>query len=245
MRFYSKLTERELDRILAGKAATSDDFADVAAFLRELRSLEEPPSPSVEGRHLAAIFAEALRRPSFGPGHQIPVPRGRRLANPFRRLAARAMVAAVGLTALAAFGGAAYAGVLPRPIQVEVAHILRHVGIHVPGNSHHSPAPIPHTPRVTPPAGNPPQPGQGSSGQGAGTRGNTQGNDGHGAVQGNTTQTTDGSHGSNQSDTNESDTNRSDTNQSGDSQSGDSQSGDSQSGDSGRQNTATNGNQEP
>ncbi len=223
MRFYSKLNERELDPILAGKA-TGGDFADVATFFRELRSLEQPPSPSVEGRHLAAILEEASRRPSFAPDPQIPVRRARRLSNPFRRLAARATIAAVGLAALAAFGGAAYAGVLPTPIQVEVAHIIRHVGIDLPGNSHHSQAPSPHITPVTSTTANPPQPGQGSFGQGAGTQGNSQGNegqsadsqgnDGHsGGGQGNSTQTTDGRQGS------------------------------SQSGNSGSKNTATNGNQ--
>jgi hypothetical protein len=201
MRLFSKLNERELDRILAGKA-TGGDFGDLATFFRELRrNLDKAPTPAVEALHLARIFEEALARQSSAPDPQTPTRRGIRLRNPFRRLAARATIAAVGLAALAGFGGAAYAGVLPTSIQGEVAHLVRHVGIVLPDNSHHSPAPgtgsIPSTSHTG-------QPGQGSSSQGGGTQGNTGSTEGQsdnshsGGAQGNS-QTTDGHQGSSQS----------------------------------------------
>jgi hypothetical protein len=138
MRFLTKLSERELDGILAGQAPDGE-LEDVATFFQMLRTgLEEAPPAPVEARHLAAIFDEAreiqpstLERPPslVGP---------RRLRNPFRRLVARATIAAVGLAALAAFGGAAYAGALPSPVQGKVADIASKVGLSLPGNDERS-----------------------------------------------------------------------------------------------------------
>jgi hypothetical protein len=97
--------------------------------------LEEAPPASVEAGHLSGIFEEARLRHPPAPARQIPAQHGRpRLRSPLRRLAARARIAAVGLAALAAFGGAAYAGALPGPVQGKVADIARSVGLSLPGN---------------------------------------------------------------------------------------------------------------
>ncbi len=136
MRFFTKLSEREFDGILAGKAP-GGELEDVAAFFRELRvSLEEAPSPSIEDGHLAAIIEEARDLHPFAPEPQITPSLGPRLRRP--RLAARAPGAAVGRAAPAPCGGAAYAGALPAPVQSKVADIARNVGISLPGNDHRS-----------------------------------------------------------------------------------------------------------
>jgi hypothetical protein len=195
MRIFTKLSERELDCVLAGKA-TGGEFDDVAGFFREMRiGLDETPSPSVEARHLAGIFEEVLHLQSSAPDRQFPRLRGmQRLRNPFRRLAARATIAAIGLAALTAFGGAAYAGALPAPVQGEIAHLARHIGLSLPGINHHSPRPGADN-SGTSHTGNTGQPGLGNSGQGTGIHGNRLGNDGQGndahggGAQGNSTQT--------------------------------------------------------
>ena len=142
MQVFAKLSEREMDAILAGRA-TSDALADVAAFVRELRiDLEEAPPSWVESRHLAGIIAEAGRvRPAAATPQTTSVPRPRRLQNPFRRLAARATITAAGLAALATLGGVAYAGALPAVMQTKVAEIARHVGLSLPDKHRHTKKP--------------------------------------------------------------------------------------------------------
>jgi hypothetical protein len=181
MQFATKVSERELDRILAGKA-TGGEFEDVATFFQELRiSLDTSPSPSVEARHLAGIFEEALHLQPSPPDRQTQARRGTlRLRNPLRRLAAPATIAAVGLAALAAFGGAAYAGALPTPIQTEVAHLARHVGLSLPANNHHSSEHGAGSNRGTSHIGKTGQPDQGNFWQGTGTHANARSNDGQG-----------------------------------------------------------------
>jgi hypothetical protein len=179
MRFFAKLSERELDGILGGKAPDVE-LEDVAAFFRELRTgLEEPPPSPVEARQLAGIFEEARRPQPSASELQIPAPRApRRLRNPFRRLAARATIAAVGLAALAAFGGAAYAGALPTTVQGKVADFARHVGLSLPGRD--DPSKQPGGGQSPGDAGQPNvgQPSQGDGNQGNGNQGN--GNQGNG-----------------------------------------------------------------
>ena len=138
MHFFARLSEREMDHILAGRAVT-DEFEDIASFVRELRlDLEETPPSWVESRHLAGIVAEVGRVLPGAAAPQTVPPARPRLHNPFRRLAARAMITAAGLAALATLGGVAYAGALPAPLQTKVAEIARHVGLTLPGKHHHT-----------------------------------------------------------------------------------------------------------
>lgn len=196
MRFGTKLSERELDGILAGKAS-GGELDDVATFFREMRiGLDEAPPPSVEARHLAGIFEEARHLQPSATERPIPAPRGtRRLRNQFRRLATRTTIAAVGLAALAAFGGAAYAGALPAPLQGKVADLARNIGLSLPGNHDHSKQRGGRSDGGVQHTGNTDQPAQGNPGQGTGTgtQDNGPGNGSHGdETQGNSTQTNGG-----------------------------------------------------
>jgi hypothetical protein len=137
MRFFSRLSDRDTDAILAGNAPAGDDeLQELAAFFHDVRvSLAEPPSTAIATTHLAAI-AEAARASAL-PGSEAqttPEPRQRRLRNPLT-LPARLAAAAAGLALLAAFGGAAYAGRLPDPVQDKVADLARNVGLSLPGNA--------------------------------------------------------------------------------------------------------------
>ncbi len=197
MGFFSKISERELDGVLAGKASRGE-LEDVATFFRELRNeFEEPVPTEIESQHLAAIFNEVHHLQPSMSEPQAPALRGARtLPNPFRWLAARAPIAAVGLAAFAAFGGAAYAGVLPGPVQAKVADIAHHVGVSLPDKRHHSKPlggsehRIQHTSTLDQPAGHGPVNGaQGStpsSNQDGGDQGSSQSNDENGGAQGST-----------------------------------------------------------
>jgi len=140
MEFFSKLREQDFDGIFAG-TATDVELVDIARFFREMRiELEEGLPEAVESEHLIAIFNEARQLPvtSIDPPPAAAFHRSLRLRNPIRRLATRATIAAVAIAALGAFGGAAYAGVLPTPVQGRVATIARHIGLLLPNRHHHS-----------------------------------------------------------------------------------------------------------
>jgi hypothetical protein len=125
-RFYAKVSDREVDAVLAGRQ-TGGELDDVATFFRELReNLVEAPLATLEATHLAAI-SEATRLAPSPATQQRPR---------FRRLAARTTIAAVGLALVAAFGGAAYAGALPSGVQGKVADIVGNVGLSLPGRDH-------------------------------------------------------------------------------------------------------------
>lgn len=138
MRSLAKLSERELDGILAGKS-NGGELDDVASFIREMRlGLNEALPARVQESHLASIVAEARRVARSTPERSVQTPRSTpRLRNPFRRLAARATITTVSLTTLTAFGGAAYAGALPDRLQGPVAEIAHKVGISLPRTHNH------------------------------------------------------------------------------------------------------------
>lgn len=156
----SKLSERDLDRILAGQAPADAEETgeDLTAFVRALReSLEAPPGPGTEQRHLAEIVqtsqlladkGEPAVRPASKAHEPAPqvfgLPKWRRKLMPaglFATLTAK--VAGVAVAAAVATGGLAAGGVLPDPAQEAVSNLLGTVGIHVPdGDGDFSPAPL-------------------------------------------------------------------------------------------------------
>lgn len=130
MQFVARLNEREIDAILAGKAPADDpDLQAVTAFFRDVKTcLVAAPAPAVEVAHLARMSAAAGQ--ARQRLHEQPSAAPRR--NPFSPVAARATFAAAAVAAIAALGGAAYAGVLPDPVQARVSKIARNVGISLP-----------------------------------------------------------------------------------------------------------------
>jgi hypothetical protein len=134
MRFFSgnPLSDRDADAVLAGRAPADgeDGLQELAAFFRDARIvLAEPPARAVADAHLAAI-AEAAR--TSGPPVAEP---SKRTLRDRRVRPARLAAASAGFAILAGFGGAAYAGVLPDPVQGKVAHIANNIGISLPGNA--------------------------------------------------------------------------------------------------------------
>jgi hypothetical protein len=137
MRFFSRLSDREADAVLAGKApAGSDELQELAAFFRDARVfLTEPPATPIAAAHLAAIAGATRASDSRVSEPQAAVRSSQRRPRNLLARPARVAVAAAALALLAAFGGAAYAGVLPDPVQGKVADIASNVGLSLPGNA--------------------------------------------------------------------------------------------------------------
>ncbi len=136
MGYFPRLGDRELDSVLAGNApAGRDDLRELAAFFRDTRTLfAEAPEAATAAKHLAEIVSAARLVADDGERPIADRPARQRSRNPFSSLGTRVAAAAAGLALLAAFGGAAYAGVLPGPVQGTVADLAGTVGISLPGN---------------------------------------------------------------------------------------------------------------
>jgi hypothetical protein len=135
MSSLSKLSDRDADAIVGGNAPRGEDeLKELALFFREARNvLAEPPTAATAATHLAAIVETARVAGSQSAGRRASVPPKRRKLRPVA-LPVRLAAAAAGLALVAAFGGAAYAGGLPDPVQGRVAELVGNVGISLPGN---------------------------------------------------------------------------------------------------------------
>jgi hypothetical protein len=123
MRHAGSLTDADITDLLDGDASLeASDLRELAAFFGELRSvLSVPPDVVTEQRHLSAISDQVARS-------RAPVPTRRRavMAIPAKLLAAAGV-------SLASFGGVAYAGALPPPVQHAVADVAGRIGLSLPG----------------------------------------------------------------------------------------------------------------
>ncbi|MDQ2967756.1 MAG: hypothetical protein M3R37_05480 [Actinomycetota bacterium] len=126
---FSRLNDRELDRLLAGQGSADDgDLEDLAGFVRELNVVfHEGPDGPTETRHLTAIMDAARLQPAADTP---PLPRRSVWSG---RTSRAARVAFASVLALGAFCGVAYAGALPGPVQGAVADVARNVGVSLPG----------------------------------------------------------------------------------------------------------------
>jgi len=138
------LSDRDIDRLLAGRRAVHGEAHDLAELVREVRSEHlRPMAADVEERHVSAM-AQAARdlastEPSAVPAGEPARPRrasGRLL--PANRLAsAAAAIAAITVTAGLGTAGLAVAGVdLPDPAR----DVFRQVGVTLPNQDEPSEA---------------------------------------------------------------------------------------------------------
>jgi hypothetical protein len=144
MERISRLSDGEIDGILAGQAPSEDtDLEELAAFMLDVGWLfRESSTEETAARHLAAI-AEAVRllpedaggvtprRGSSSVRERSGHARFRLRSKPMR---AKLLVATASLLLLLAFGGAAFAGALPGPVQGTVADVVGNVGVTLPGD---------------------------------------------------------------------------------------------------------------
>ena len=118
MRYTFTLTEPELTGVLTGESSLDrSDLRDLASFCAEVRTLVPAmPDAMTEQRHLSAISDEVARS------------RARRTTTCWpTRMTAASVVFVV------SFGGAAFAGALPPPVQHAVANAAGKIGLSLPG----------------------------------------------------------------------------------------------------------------
>jgi hypothetical protein len=132
----SSLSDHEIDRLIGDAADGGGGFEELAAFVRGVETLyREEPDEATAARHLAAITGAAGRlvddSSARTPGLRFATRRVR--SGPNGRKRAGRVALAAGLVSLVAFGGAAYAGALPDPVQRTVSTIVGKVGLDVRG----------------------------------------------------------------------------------------------------------------
>ncbi len=146
MRWLSNIRDTDIDRLLDGGAPVDERLEGVARFLQDLGSVfPEEPTGDLESAHVAAMVEEARLADEGIPSSagaaigrkasSTPRSRGGWFApRPGTTTGARRFtsVTALAMAGLLAFGGAAYAGVLPEPIQRAVSDAARSVGIAIP-----------------------------------------------------------------------------------------------------------------
>jgi hypothetical protein len=136
----SNIPDAEIDRLLAGHQPEDSRLDDVAQFLSDLdSSCSEESTAALEATHVSAMI-EAAHLLAENPPAALPLgsalaARGKRHpAFALKSLAAHKWATAAVLSAVGmlAFGGAAYAGVLPEQIQDTTSVVVERVGIKIP-----------------------------------------------------------------------------------------------------------------
>ncbi len=127
------IRDAEIERLMRAQTPEDDaGFAEIAQFLGDLdRLVPEQSTAALEVAHLAAIMAESQTLREVADDTPSPVTPARSATSVFATLMAPrwAKVASISLAALLAFGGTAYAGVLPAPLQNAVSAMFRPIGI--------------------------------------------------------------------------------------------------------------------
>jgi hypothetical protein len=141
MERISNLSDRDLERLLIANLQSGEhDVEELSVFIQDVKTLlAEPPEEAIAAGHLAAM-TELAQRLAEGEAEAGPAratsssDRGRSGHTRSWRKAMRLklLVAAVGVVVLTAFGGAAYAGVLPAGVQSSVADLAGKVGVTLP-----------------------------------------------------------------------------------------------------------------
>jgi hypothetical protein len=141
MERISSLSDRDLERLLIANLQSGEREVDeLSVFIQDVKTLlAEPPEETIAVGHLAAVTELAQRlaesEAQGGPARATSSSdRGRSgHTRSWRKpMRLKLLAAAVGVVALTAFGGAAYAGVLPAGVQSSVADLAGKVGVTLP-----------------------------------------------------------------------------------------------------------------
>ncbi len=143
--------DRDVDRILSGRAPLEEGHEDLRALVEGLRAAypEEAVPTSVEQAHLA-IMMQAARltteegEPVVRPARKAAGPTARpdTRRRPMREQLLTSLVvkiAAAAIAGLTLFGGAAAAGALPDPAQSAMANVAAHIGFQLPTGAPEAP----------------------------------------------------------------------------------------------------------
>jgi hypothetical protein len=136
MRRFQDMDDARIERLFDGRVPIDDaDLGQVARFLGDVSdALPEEQTAALETEHLTAITEAVRLLPADAPAGSSRDSWLRPANRPaFRTAFARGWaIASVALAGILAFGGAAYAGVLPSPIQHAVATAVQAAGLHIP-----------------------------------------------------------------------------------------------------------------
>ena len=141
MSWPSDISDDEIDRLLAGHKPEDGRLDGVAQLLQGVgRAYPEESTAALEATHVAAMLETAKflaengesAEKSLDPALAFQARSGHIFA--FKNLAAHKWASAAVLSGagLLAFGGAAYAGVLPAPVQEATSDLVQQVGISIP-----------------------------------------------------------------------------------------------------------------
>ena len=152
MRWLSDINDADIERLLGGHVPGDTRLEGVAQFLDQLdRAIPEESTAPLETSHVAAMLATSQLLAELGDAAERPTAESKLSADPASDLKERngagvffanlalhkwAAIVVVSLSGLLAFGAAAYAGVLPVPIERAVTAAARQVGITVPAARH-------------------------------------------------------------------------------------------------------------
>lgn len=146
MRRSPDTDEARIERLFDGRVPFDDaDLGQIAQFLGDLSdACPEEQTGALESSHLAAMAEVVRLLPADArPDKSQASWRGSAKRPAFRTAFARGWaIAVVALAGVLAFGGAAYAGVLPAPIQHAVATAVQAAGIQIPDPGQTVPAQI-------------------------------------------------------------------------------------------------------
>ncbi|HSS79682.1 MAG TPA: hypothetical protein VLK24_00665 [Gaiellaceae bacterium] len=129
MGVFSRLNDRELERLLDGRQPNGDPQTDeLALFVKQLeQTFRASPDAATQRKHLGAIMDAVAKAPPVAAA--TTVHRRRR-----GRSTGRLVLAAA--TLLGLFCGVAYGGAFPGPVQGAIADVAHNVGVSLPGAHH-------------------------------------------------------------------------------------------------------------
>ncbi|HEY3831478.1 MAG TPA: hypothetical protein VGO03_04245 [Acidimicrobiia bacterium] len=151
-----KKRARASDALLAGRAMSDGTTArgqvEIERFFGELRNVaEHAPAPRPNAALAAVLDGGRGRLPvfEFADGARAQE-RETRFATLRRWLRPAIVPSAVAAVLLGGLGGLAGAGALPAPLQHATARVVSHLGVSIPGDTHHT-GPAHHAPHTTSP----------------------------------------------------------------------------------------------
>jgi hypothetical protein len=140
MNRFSDTNDADFERLLRQRSAENDASPHdaVTGFFSAIEDVyPEGPTSALEERHVAAMMGTARAMEASVEANQLiaeAASASRARSRLLTRFAAHgwSSVAAIALLLVFAYGGAAYAGVLPDPIQQATSDLAARIGVHVP-----------------------------------------------------------------------------------------------------------------
>jgi uncharacterized membrane protein YgcG len=140
MKRFSDTNDADFERLLGERVAENDASPHdaVTGFFSAIEDIyPEEPTSALEERHVGAMMGTARAMEASVEANQL-IAEAASASRARSRFIARfashgwSSVAGIALLLVFAYGGAAYAGVLPDPIQQATSDLVARIGVHVP-----------------------------------------------------------------------------------------------------------------